>query len=242
MCYPSVERHGHVFVYNGPEPRFPLPFFPGERPVEFAPARPFGTMLHCPWFLIGANAFDLQHFHAAHDRRLSGAPAVECPAPCARRATARFMVAGASLRDRLTRWFAGDEVEMTMTDWCGNLMFVTASFRRTRSYGMVVTEPLAPDRVLVRVIVFLPRSRSALGRAVRDPLRLWLRRLFISRFLREDAARLDGARYTPQGLIDYDRDLVDYFRWLAGVAGGPLPGMGATTSGERAHPQPAGQG
>ncbi len=219
-CYSAVERHGQVFFYNGPQPRFALPFFPGERPEDFAPARPFGATLHCPWFLVGANAFDLQHFRAAHDRRLSNDPVVDCPTPFARRAVARFSVAGDSWSDRLTRWFAGDEVEMAMTDWCGNLMFVTATFRRTRSYGMVVTEPLAPDRVLVQVIVFLPRSASALARAIRDPLRLWLRRLFIKRFLGEDAARLNGAQYTPHGLIEYDHDLVGYLRWLAEVAGG----------------------
>ena len=39
---------------------------------------------------------------------------------------------------------------MTITDWCGNLMFVTATFRRTTSYGMVVTEPLASGQVVVQ--------------------------------------------------------------------------------------------
>jgi hypothetical protein len=170
--------------------------------------------------MVGANAFDLQHFRAAHDRRLAGEPAVDCPAPFARRATARFRVAGDSLQDRLTRWFAGGEVEMSITDWCGNLMFATATFRRTRSYGMVATEPLGPGGVRVRVIVFARQSASWPGRVLRDPLSLWVRRLFIKRFLSSDAARLDGARYNPHGLIDEDRDLADYFRWLAEVAHG----------------------
>src|SRR4029077_33155 len=49
-AYPARERHGFVYVFNGPEPRFPLPFFPGARPEEFTPARPFGTVLDCPWY------------------------------------------------------------------------------------------------------------------------------------------------------------------------------------------------
>jgi phenylpropionate dioxygenase-like ring-hydroxylating dioxygenase large terminal subunit len=219
-CYPAVERHGFLFFFNAPEPRFPLPFFLDSRPEEFVAARPFGTTLDCPWYMVGANAFDLQHFRAAHDRRLSGPPAVDCPTVFARRATARFTVAGDSFQDRLTRWFAGDEVEMSITDWCGNLMFATATFRRTRSYGMVITEPLADGRVTVRVIVFARRSPSWLGRIFRDPLHLGLRRLFIKRFLSSDATRLDGARYNPHGLIDEDRDLAEYFQWLAGVARG----------------------
>jgi aminopyrrolnitrin oxygenase len=239
-CYPVAERHGYVFFYDGPEPRFALPFFPGCRPDDFAPARPFSTTLDCPWFLVGANAFDLQHFRAAHDRRLAGEPAVDCPAPFARRATARFTVAGDSLQDRATRWFAGGEVEMSITDWCGNLMFATATFRRTRSYGMVATEPLPDGRVVVRVIVFVPRSRSLLGRLLRDPLRREVRRLFIKRFLSSDAERLEGARYNPHGLIAADRDLAEYFQWLAGVAHGAPPGRATSAGPNRDAPCGAG--
>jgi phenylpropionate dioxygenase-like ring-hydroxylating dioxygenase large terminal subunit len=222
-CYPAVERHGILFVFNGSEPVFPLPFFPGARPEEFLPARPFGTVLDCPWYLIGANAFDLQHFRAAHDRRLVGDPVVDCPDAFARRASARFTVSGHSLQDRLTRVFAGNEVEMAITDWCGNLMFATATFRRGRSYGMVVTEPLASGQVLVRVVVFVPRSHSVLGRVVWDPLIRSVRRFFIRKFLGSDAARLDGTHYNPHGLIAYDEDLAGYLWWLTEVSQGRPP-------------------
>ena len=221
--YPVVERHGSVFFFNGPEPLFPLPFFDGCDPAEFSPARPFGSTLACPWYMIGANAFDLQHFRAAHDRRLTGTPTVDCPAPLARRAIGAFTVSGDSLQDRLTRFVAGDRVTMSITDWCGNLMFATATFRRTRSYGMVITEPTEKG-VIVRVIVFVPRSRGWLGRLVKDPIQRWIRRTMIMRFLAADAGLLDTARYNPQGLVEADRDLVDYFRWLSVVSHGrPAP-------------------
>ena len=77
---------------------------------------------------------------------------------------------------------------MSITDWCGNLMFATATFRRTRSYGMVATRPLEAGGVLVQVIVFVRRSRSRLGRVCLDPLHLAVRRFFIREFLRADAA------------------------------------------------------
>jgi phenylpropionate dioxygenase-like ring-hydroxylating dioxygenase large terminal subunit len=237
--FPVVERHGFVFVFNGPEPLFPLPFFFGARPEDFLPARPFGTLLNCPWYLIGANAFDLQHFRAAHDRRLVGEPVVDCPHPFARRASARFTVAGRSLQDRVTRFFAGDEVEMAITDWCGNLMFATATFRRGRSYGMVVTEPRAAGQVLVQVIVFVPRSHSVLGRVVWDPLIRSIRRFFIKEFLSSDAARLDGTRYNPHGLIDYDQDLAAYLWWLMDVSQGRLPPDRPGRVGAGDHHEPA---
>src|SRR5262249_23025712 len=103
--YPVVERHGLLFFFNGPQPLYPLPFFTGADPDGFVAARPFGLRLQCPWWLVGANACDLQHFLGAHDRRLAGPPRVDSLSPYGRRASALFSVVGTSWRDKVTRWF-----------------------------------------------------------------------------------------------------------------------------------------
>lgn len=234
--FPTVERHGSIFFFSGPKAHFSLPFYEGCDPDHFLASKPLGTHLTCPWYLIGANAFDLQHFRAAHDRRLLETPTVDCPAPFARRATGTFSVSGDSLQDRFTRVFAGERVTLSITDWCGNLMFATATFRRTRSYGMVATEPTERG-AMVRVIVFVPRSSTWVGRALIDPLHAYIRRFFIMRFLASDAVRLNGARYNPLGLIEADRDLADYFRWLSNVSHGePAPSESPHTAAWRVEP------
>src|SRR6266545_972017 len=218
--YPVVERHGLIFFFNGPRTLFPLPFFEGEQPAAFVRARPFGMVLRCPWWLVGANACDLQHFFGAHDRRLAGTPRVESPHPFARRASAPFAVLGDSLRDRLTRWAGGDRVELAITDWCGTLMFVTATFRRTRSHGLLTSVPLGRDRVFVRGVVFVRRSRRLLGRLLFDPLHLRVRRHFIKEFLRPDAELASkGLVYRPERLLACDEEMARYFDWLVAVCG-----------------------
>jgi nitrite reductase/ring-hydroxylating ferredoxin subunit len=218
--YPAVERHGFIFFFNGPAPLFPLPFFPGEEPDDFLPSKPFDAILLCPWWMVGANVFDVQHFKAAHDRQLIGRPVVECPSPFARRITAEFSVLGYTLRDRLVRRLAGARVRMSFTDWCGNILFATPSFRRTTSYGMLISEPLGPDRVHVHGIVFVRRRKSSIGRWLLDPLHVRIRRYFIKEFLQSDA-RLGtkGLRYNPASLLDGDEELIRYFIWLASVPG-----------------------
>jgi phenylpropionate dioxygenase-like ring-hydroxylating dioxygenase large terminal subunit len=218
--YPAVERHGFLFFFNGPDALFPLPFFPGLDPDEFRAAEPFDAVLHCPWWMVGANVFDVQHFRAAHDRKLLSPPVVETPSPYARRISASFSVAGASLRDHLVRRLAGDRVEMSFTDWSGNIIFATPTFRRTTSYGMLITEPLGRQRVLVHGIVFVRRSRTALGRMLFDPLHGRVRRYFIKAFLQSDAKLgTKGLHYNPDRLIDGDGELIRYFDWLASVPG-----------------------
>ncbi len=214
--YPAVERHGFVFFFNGRQPLFSLPFFPGVDPDDFVPADPFDAVLRCPYWMIGANAFDVQHFRSAHDRKLLDSPVVECPAPYARRITATFAVLGDSLRDSLVRRLAGDRVVMSFTDWCGNIIFATPTFRRTTSYGMLINEPVGRDRVHVHVLVFVRRHRGLLGRCLVDPLRARVRRYFIKEFLQSDARlAAKGLRYNPAGLRDGDEELIRYFDWLA---------------------------
>jgi phenylpropionate dioxygenase-like ring-hydroxylating dioxygenase large terminal subunit len=220
-CYPAEERHGMIFfIFNGSRPLFPLPFFPNCEPEELAPSRPFGTVLDCPWYMAGANAFDLQHFRAAHDRRLDGDPITDRPHPFAFRASGRFKVAGNSLQDRLTRRLAGDAVTLGIVDWCGSLSFASAEFRRTSSYGLVAREPLDGGRVRVDVIVFGRRSRRRWQQWLWDPVHLAVRRQFIKQFLTADAIRLNGVRYNPSGLIDADRDMAEYLAWVARVSHG----------------------
>lgn len=218
LCYPAEERNGLVFVFNGERPLFPLPYFSGRSPDELIRARPFGTVLDCPWYVSGANAFDLQHFRAAHDRRLVAEPRTDQPDRYAFSAVGLFAVAGDTLQDRITRRFAGEEVKLSITDWCGSLSFAAAEFRRTATYGLVAREPLPDGRVRVDVYVFARRARGAARWALTDRLLLQIRRLFIKRFLTADAIRLNGVRYMPERLIEADRDMIDYYRWLAETA------------------------
>ena len=66
--YPAEECGGHVFFFNRKQARFPLPFFDGLTPAELLPTKPFELVAEAPWYFVGANGFDIQHFRVAHDR------------------------------------------------------------------------------------------------------------------------------------------------------------------------------
>jgi nitrite reductase/ring-hydroxylating ferredoxin subunit len=222
--YPAVERHGHVFFFNGPEPLFPLPFFSDCRPEDFVAGWPFRFVAQCSWFMLAANGFDVAHFQAVHDRTLLGPGVVDCPAPLARRMRYRARVTGRSVFDRLLRWAAGDTVDVSITSWGGPLILVTGFFRRARSYILIATHPLPAEQTQVEVLVFAPRG-GALTAPLR-PLGLWLRRLFTRAFMQDDIDRLGGIRYNPAGLIESDRELTEFFRWAAALPRGPTDPRG----------------
>jgi phenylpropionate dioxygenase-like ring-hydroxylating dioxygenase large terminal subunit len=210
--YPTVERHGYLFFFNGPQTLFPLPFFDEGVPQDYVAARPLRFGADCPWHLVNANSFDVQHFRAAHGRELLGEPVIDCPQPFARRIRATFGVAGNTIFDRLLRWFVGEQVEVSMTNWGGTIIVVTGQFRRTRSTLISFMEPLEENGCAQNVLVFA--RRSALGFLV-NPVRLGLRRLFTRGFLADEFETLAGIRYTPAGLLECDRPMIDFYLWLA---------------------------
>ncbi|MBY0521965.1 MAG: Rieske 2Fe-2S domain-containing protein [Gemmataceae bacterium] len=217
-AYPAVERHGQVFFFNGAQPLFPLPFFADAEPADYVASKPLHLVADCPWHLVNANSFDAQHFQAGHDRRPVGEPVVDCPHPFARRIRVTFEVTGDSVFDRLLRRFVGGRVDVTMTNWGGSIVVVTGDFPRTRSTLMTFIEPLDAEHCVQNVLVFARRSRLPFVNASR----LWLRRLFTRGFMAPEFATLAGIRYNPGGLLDSDRLMIDFYRWIAQLPQAPV--------------------
>jgi aminopyrrolnitrin oxygenase len=227
-AYPTAEIGGHVVFCNAPTAPFPMPFFDGVTPDELLPAVPFDFVVDTPWYMIGANAFDLQHFRVAHDRTLLDEPILENPSPFARRITASYDVTGAGWRDELTRRISGKRVRMSVTVWGGTNMLATAAFERTTSFGMVFVRPLNELRTHLRTIVWVRRRRGAVARSF-DPLDAFIRRGFIRAFMADDAIRSIGVGDNPATLIAADRTLADYMTWLAALCNGPASGDTSST-------------
>jgi hypothetical protein len=194
-----------------------LPFFEGLDPEQLAASRPFVEYLDCPWYMVGANAVDVQHFAIAHDRKMERRPDVDYPHPRAHRAVCHFEVAGDSMADRITKHLGGAKVRLQVTDWSSTMILARSTLAKTETFGIVSVLPLSPDRTMAHVTVMAQRSRGALQRTLLDPLRAAVRRSLIRKFLRSDVHRLAGTRYSPHTLIEIDDQFSEYFDWLQGL-------------------------
>jgi nitrite reductase/ring-hydroxylating ferredoxin subunit len=212
--YPVEERCGSVFLFNGPTPLFPLPFFFDVQPEEVVAGVPFQFTARCSWYMFASHAFDEQHFAAVHDRRLIGEPLVDCPAPFARRNRYTALVEGTGIYDRLLRRFVGRQADISITTWGGTLFFLTGKFRRTLSRFLIAAQPLDANTILAEGIVFTCRGHNPLTRALLNPLSLWLRRLFTRGYLNDEADRLGSPHYSPATMVEGDRDMIDFFNWV----------------------------
>jgi aminopyrrolnitrin oxygenase len=215
--YPVVERHGMIFFFNGAEPLFPLPFFFGERPEAFMRGTPVEFAAGCTWFMVAAHGYDTQHFETVHGRRLHGPLDVDCPSPFARRSRYRADVIGEAYYDRLLRRFAGRTVDISITTWGGTLVFITGTFPRAVSRFMIALEPLEDATTRCQVIVFTQQLRNRVARRILQPVGLRVRRLLTEAYLIAEAKDLGTPRYNPDGLVEADRTMVEYFHWAAAL-------------------------
>jgi nitrite reductase/ring-hydroxylating ferredoxin subunit len=228
--YPAVERHGHVFFFNGPEPLFPLPFFFDANPDEFCAGRIFSYVSDCTWFVNAAHGYDTQHFDAVHDRKLVAPPEIDCPHPFARRNRYRAEVLGRTKLDKLLRIFAGRTVGISITNWGGTFVVITGDFDHAHSRFIIATQPLDGGQTLCEGIVFAAAGKNRLARSFLETCGLAVRRLFTYGYLKDESNRLLGTRYDPRTMIANDRDMIEFFNWVVALPQNVSNSSSATSS------------
>jgi nitrite reductase/ring-hydroxylating ferredoxin subunit len=207
--YAAEERHGFVFVFNGPVASFPLPWFDDLEPDDAVASRPFAFSAPTPWPSVTGHAFDLQHFLHVHDRRLLEPPVIDTPAPYLRRIRYRAEVVPRGLRDRLVSMAGGRVVSVTLAIWGGTFSVITARFARVTSRFLMIMLPAGRRETLCQGIVFgAPAWRVTLP----------IRRYFTHAYVLEESRSLGSASYAPDRFVESDRPLMDYFEFLEGIS------------------------
>ena len=215
--YPVVERHGIVFLFNGPNPLFTLPFFFDETVEDFTPAAPVEFIADSTWYMVAAHGYDTQHFETVHSRKLHAPLSVDSPAPYARRSRYTADVLGDAYYDRLLRRFAGTTVDISITTWGGTMVLITGRFKRVTSQFIIALQPIENGQTLCRVVPLARISSNRFSRIFLQPVDLWIRRLFTGAYLIAEVNSLGNPRYSPTNLIEVDKEMIEYFQWAAAL-------------------------
>jgi phenylpropionate dioxygenase-like ring-hydroxylating dioxygenase large terminal subunit len=224
--YPVEERDGCIFFFNGPEALFPLPFFEGENPADFAAAKMFSYHAQAEWFMVAAQGFDSQHFQTVHDRRLLQPPQVDSPSPFNRRNRWYAEIIGEEVRDRILRIVVGRTVKLTINNWGGTVFVVKAEFPRACSRFLVFFRPLEDQQTRFDTLVYSRHGFPSLGL----PARRW----FTRGHLLAEASKIRDTQYQPTHFVPADTDMVECFKWLAGLPQFPLSNQNPDASSVRA--------
>lgn len=203
-AYPVAERWGLVWLFNGPEPLFPLPDVPdvpdGAR--AFAVRLPSQRIRSHPHLVLG-NGLDVSHYEHLHGMRLTG-PAQVTTGPFG--VTVALRGRPASRLWQILSGSTSSDIEASFTTVGGSLAW--ASVRSPLRFDVLFSgRPHADGGCLTQTIFFLRRRPGA----------EWVRALgLMLTLLHDDRRVLERLEFRP-AFTDADGPLRAYARVVDGL-------------------------
>jgi len=220
--FPVKEQHGMVFLYYGRRPKFDLPFFPGKDPNEFFCSPKTVTIYQdSHWWTVCANAWDLQHFWHVHNRVPRETPVYDYPEPYVANVTFKSKVAGKNLADRFMRLVSGEDVDLELTTYCGNLMLSVSKFGDVHNYMMSFNEQTGEQASVTHILFFSEGAKRSWFWRFGRTLRMILQAILSKNFFQWESDTLKDVDYNTRTLHPNDADLKRVLEWLEKVTNEP---------------------
>jgi phenylpropionate dioxygenase-like ring-hydroxylating dioxygenase large terminal subunit len=203
--YAVEERHGLVFLFNAPQPAFPLPSFDGWDDADLVPIRLPARRMRCHPHLAIANGLDVEHYRTVHGLDFLTVPVVEEPAPHRVRIRLELRLPPADAATRALRLLAGDTFTAIFSTWGGSMATIEGHTGSTPLLLLFTHRGDGSRGSESQTVLFWPRARLfALPRvAVVQVLMAWV--------LSGDRSVLEGLRFRP-GLVATDAPLAAFMR------------------------------
>lgn len=209
FSYPTEERYGLIWVFNGPEPLFELPAFRGwDAERDLAPMHIRPKVLPVHPHVIACNGLDVQHFEAIHDFTFHAPPVLSEPDSYSVRLEMEVKVEPRNPFLRFLRLLAGDRVQASVTVMGGNVAVIEAMagpipFLMFNTHCHVPAEGGEGFQTLSQTVLFNPRLawwKRLLGLQFAAK---WLGIAIMIYLLRDDVALLRRVQFRPR-LIEAD--------------------------------------
>lgn len=207
--YPVAVRNGLVFIFNGSEATFDLPFFEGVSSDSLDSSSVKNILIENEWFVGAANAFDVAHFETVHLRHLLKAPIVSAPHPHAYRIELDYEIRGNTFSDKLMKTFYGKKAGLNFTVFGGNFILAVTSVKGLTNYMMIVNAPVSKGRSEAKLMVFSKKTLNPFKILKRE-----LQAYFSQKFFQDEANNSKGVFIDNKTLTSEDKVLGQYLEWL----------------------------
>jgi phenylpropionate dioxygenase-like ring-hydroxylating dioxygenase large terminal subunit len=158
FAYPTEEKYGALWIFNGPRPLFPVPFFAGWREEELlgVPLRP--QVLNCHPHVIACNGLDIQHFKTVHQLAFVDEPVAEALDAYRMQLKLHIRLTGKNLFAKALRCLGGETVAATFTTWGGNLATIDGRLGAYQILVLFTHRPLPDGKSASQTFLFVPRG------------------------------------------------------------------------------------
>jgi len=217
FAYPTMEKYGAVWIFNGPKPSFPIPNFPGSDDGELLsfPLRP--QMLNCHPHVVTCNGLDIQHFKTVHGLAFAKEPTVDALDAFRIQIKFEIQLSGDNVFDKSLRLLAGETLSTSFTTWGGNMATITGQAGLVPLLVLFTHRPLSGGRSASQTFFFVPRQHG-LSRLFRlDAILVSLSKLIMAYILLGDRKIFETIRFQPH-LVEADRPLATFIQQVNNMA------------------------
>jgi phenylpropionate dioxygenase-like ring-hydroxylating dioxygenase large terminal subunit len=209
FSYPVEERHGAVFVFNGPQPAFPLPAFDGFRDSDLSALRLPARRLRCHPHLAVANGLDVEHYRTVHRLDFVRPPVVDEPDAFRVRIRLELRLRREGVAARALRLLAGDSFSATFTTWGGSMATIEGWAGRVPLLVLFTHRDDGEGASASHTFLFWPRRSGARKLGVLPALAR--AQVVMAYVLSGDRGVLEGLQFRS-GLVGADAPLAAFMR------------------------------
>ena len=211
FSYPTEERYGAVWIFNGPKPLFPIPSFSGwnERELLWSILKP--KVLSCHPHVVACNGLDVQHFRTVHELDFAEEPRLDEPDDFRIRLTMDINLRAHNSFERALRLIAGETISVAFTTWGGNLATIEGRVGPLPLLVLFTHRPLEDGRSASRTFLFAPEQRGIKRLLQLNRFLLFLGKLIMGYILVKDRRLLDELDFRAN-LVRSDAPLAAFIR------------------------------
>jgi phenylpropionate dioxygenase-like ring-hydroxylating dioxygenase large terminal subunit len=158
FSYPTQEKYGAVWFFNGPEVLFPFPFFAHWKESDLRPIHLKQQTINCHPHVITCNGLDVQHFKTVHRLDFVEDPCAEQLDRFRIQLRLGIRLGASTLFEKSLKTLAGETVFATFTTWGGNLATIEGKAGSVPLLVLFSHRPLAAARSASRTFLFVPRQ------------------------------------------------------------------------------------
>lgn len=204
FAYPVQERYGFIWLYNGPKPAFPIPFFEQWDHAQLKAFRLPQIVFKCHSHIAACNGLDIEHMRSLHNMKFIEEPVLTQLDFYRIQVKYNMAFGGKSVMDKIVRACLGESFILNFTTWGGNMAMGEVAHKHFPILMIFNHVPHSGGGTKCNSFFFLPKEKSFFGEPNYFKLPFLL--LIMNHFLVADMDLFNTIRFWPR-LIEKDEPL-----------------------------------
>lgn len=211
FSYPAEEKYGAVWIFNGPKPVFPIPYFSARQEQELRCSILKPQTLSCHPHVITANGLDVQHFKTVHELEFVHEPVLETPDNFRVQLRMEIKLNSEHFFERVLGVIAGESLPVVFTTWGGNLATIEGRLGSIPLLVLFTQRPLTGGGSASQTFLFAPAQHGIKRLMSLHRFLLFLGKIIMGYILIKDRRLIDELDFRDN-LVKADAPLAAFIR------------------------------